>query len=466
MRPEFDRQFDSLLREHARRGRVAPRDGGDDAPARDARQGGREASAAHLDADELSAFAENALPASTRARHTAHLADCGDCRRLVSQLALAAGVADEIERREPSRAAGLAGAAVASPAPAWGERLAALFRPGAWRYALPLAALLVVSAAVLLLLTNNRRRDELGQLATTRDDARPSQPAEMNHAAASKQQADADAAATNQNTAADNSAAGADARSEEARPPDSRTPDGVNQIAPSAPVVGGSQVVPSDAAKRPAAEVAPPPPAFAAELAATPTPLPPPSQQTSDLAAVASRPAPAKSDDDRAAENKEKDRLDERERARARTQRGHGPMRNETQQQMNARNRQNEEAQTAADGARKSDDAKTSESNASRAAAAPAAARAETRREKSGAGRGDDAEGGVETRNVGGRRFRRQGGAWVDTSYQPSQATVQIGRGSEQYRSLVGDEPALGRIANALGGEVIVVWKGRAYRIR
>ena len=30
----------------------------------------------HLDADELSAFAENALPIPARARYTAHLAEC------------------------------------------------------------------------------------------------------------------------------------------------------------------------------------------------------------------------------------------------------------------------------------------------------------------------------------------------------------------------------------------------------
>jgi hypothetical protein len=69
----------------------------------------------------------------------------------------------------------------------------------------------------------------------------------------------------------------------------------------------------------------------------------------------------------------------------------------------------------------------------------------------------------VETSSVGGRRFRRQGNVWIDTSYKSS-ALTNIARGSEQYRALVADEPSLRKIAEHFGGEVIVVWKSRAYR--
>ena len=37
----------------------------------------------HLDADEISAFAENALPDAARMRFTAHFADCGRCRKIL-----------------------------------------------------------------------------------------------------------------------------------------------------------------------------------------------------------------------------------------------------------------------------------------------------------------------------------------------------------------------------------------------
>ena len=472
MKPEFDRQFDSLLREHARRaGGSASREGG--APAAEGRSSEREmTAAAHLDADELSAFAENALPASARARHTAHLADCGDCRRLVSQIALASGVADEIERREPSVAVGLTAGAAASPA--WRERLASLLRPGAWRYAMPLAALLVVSAAVLVLM-NGRRRADLGSVALQRENAQPAQgqSAEAHHAADQTQQANSNAAETKSAAAND---APADADKAGARTRDSITLDGQDKSASPAPggiVAGGTQSAPTEVSKSSVTEVPAAPPAaytVAPVSVQTPTPVPPPAQVTlRDLAAAAPQPTPApvKSEDAKAAESKEKDRYDERNAAPARKQGGHGPMRNESQQQANVRNRQAEELRAA--------DAPKSDGNSARPGGASLATGRAARREaekregekKSGDDREEEAaRAGGETRSVGGRRFRRQGEAWVDTAYRPSQATVQVSRGSEQYRSLVGDEPELGRIANALGGEVIVVWKGRAYRIK
>ena len=75
---------------------------------------------------------------------------------------------------------------------------------------------------------------------------------------------------------------------------------------------------------------------------------------------------------------------------------------------------------------------------------------------------GDD----TETRSAGGREFRRQNGVWVDTAYNAGSAVVNIARGSEQYRSLVADEPGIKTIADQLPGPIIVVWKGRTYRIR
>jgi hypothetical protein len=70
-----------------------------------------------------------------------------------------------------------------------------------------------------------------------------------------------------------------------------------------------------------------------------------------------------------------------------------------------------------------------------------------------------------ETRSVAGRQFRRQNGVWVDTAYQSGRATIDVARSSEQYRALVADEPEIRKIADQLDGEVIVVWKGKAYKI-
>lgn len=70
------------------------------------------------------------------------------------------------------------------------------------------------------------------------------------------------------------------------------------------------------------------------------------------------------------------------------------------------------------------------------------------------------------TRSVAGRSFRKQNGVWTDTAYNPGSSIVNIARGSEQYRALVADEPEIKSIADQLDGPIIVVWKGRTYRIR
>lgn len=74
--------------------------------------------------------------------------------------------------------------------------------------------------------------------------------------------------------------------------------------------------------------------------------------------------------------------------------------------------------------------------------------------------------GEADTRAVMGRQFIREGGAWVDTAYDTSRATVRVTRGSDQFRALVADEPGLRTISEQLNGVVIVVWKNRAYRIQ
>jgi hypothetical protein len=66
---EFDKEIDALLRQTAQGGVFVPTQ-----------------PAPHLDADEISAFAENALPEKIRQRYTLHLADCDKCRKNLSNL--------------------------------------------------------------------------------------------------------------------------------------------------------------------------------------------------------------------------------------------------------------------------------------------------------------------------------------------------------------------------------------------
>ena len=66
------------------------------------------------------------------------------------------------------------------------------------------------------------------------------------------------------------------------------------------------------------------------------------------------------------------------------------------------------------------------------------------------------------TRSAGGKSFNNRQGAWYDTAYH-GQTTTNISRGSEEYKKLDG---GLRSIAQNLGGVVVVVWKGKAYRIQ
>src|SRR4051812_22056927 len=65
----FDKEIDAILR-RARADEVVTSPG------------------AHLDADEISAFAENALPEKLRQSYTAHFADCTRCRKFLSNVIL------------------------------------------------------------------------------------------------------------------------------------------------------------------------------------------------------------------------------------------------------------------------------------------------------------------------------------------------------------------------------------------
>lgn len=117
---------------------------------------------AHLEADELNAFAENVLPAATRARYAAHLADCDDCRGIVSQLAQSAGV---IQRQFPE-----------STQPTFWNYVSAFFSPAVLRYAIPALVLVLVAGIGLFVYREQQRPDLVAQ--RTNVEVQPSNVAE------------------------------------------------------------------------------------------------------------------------------------------------------------------------------------------------------------------------------------------------------------------------------------------------
>src|SRR5207237_752460 len=117
--------------------------------------------------------------AATRARYSTHLADCDDCRAQVVVLARAAGVAERLEERS---------VVAATHMPSWRERLAALFAPGTWRYALPFVALLVVSGGVLWVMSGARRERANTASAPTQIASSRTSAEDYQHAAAAPPQ--------------------------------------------------------------------------------------------------------------------------------------------------------------------------------------------------------------------------------------------------------------------------------------
>ena len=76
----FDNEIDALLRNEARNAKTVSG-----------------ANVSHLDADEISAFAENVLPVKARIRATEHLANCDNCRVSLSNLiVLNSEIPDEV----------------------------------------------------------------------------------------------------------------------------------------------------------------------------------------------------------------------------------------------------------------------------------------------------------------------------------------------------------------------------------
>lgn len=99
------------------------------------------ASSEHLDADELSAFAEGMVTDRARARYSAHLADCTNCRKVVVGLTQSAGMTTAFAQPKASE----------SGASFW-HQLGALFSHPALRFVVPAVVLAsIIGIAVIAL---------------------------------------------------------------------------------------------------------------------------------------------------------------------------------------------------------------------------------------------------------------------------------------------------------------------------
>jgi hypothetical protein len=355
----------------------------------------------HLDADELNSYAEGVVPDPARVRYTEHLADCAICRSLVVGLTQAAGATRRHEVAEQKNESSL-----------W-QQLAALLSPSVLRYAVPVLVLTIVIGIGLFALRQKRENAFVAENRSQNDQpALSDSGAVLNPASEPSATVQTAAAARTEDTSEDQS------KMKDKKLQAGQTlSDSDSSLAKAAPAKAFKDAEEAGAGTG-AGEVAGMRPGAAQPRAAEP----PPALEAEKSANYATD-GPAKREDKERSRDEYRNQSDD----------VHGPNRGRNNAPMST-------TQRAVGGL-------TSERG-------PRAMNNNNIRNNE-----------VETRDVLGKRFTRNGSVWVDTDYA-SQATTKISRGSEQYRALVADEPGIRTIAERLDGAIIVVWRGRAYRIQ
>lgn len=425
-----DKQIDVLMRRYAK---AAP----------------RTSVTGHLDADELSAFAEGLLPPATRAGYVSHLADCDECRKQASALAISSGAVVRTQE---------------SPSPvsegrSFWQVLVGLFALPVLRYAAFAAVLLIVAGVAFVALRRPQLRSSSQLIAKNeqvnqQQDSAVKPPPGIQEGTLENKRGNAEtrSASPPQVPADKDEIAKADTtKSQE----DAPAPLPMKE-APAAPVIAEKKA--AEMAKT-APGYAPPPPGE------TMTQQKQETYRDTQIAAGISGPRQqqriesqqqkadsldklASQDRERDANNKDLARNDDLARKsgapasvasnqppsprRALDEKAKGPMRN--MESNNAMNRNENLGRV----------------ESSKPASNAGADRAAT-------------EEAPQTRSAGGRKFRKQGAAWVDQKFKSSMTLKSVSRGSDEFGNL---DSGLRSIAQQLGGEVIVVWKGKAYLIK
>lgn len=442
MNSDTNKEIDLLLRRHGRRKATTASAASDPS----AGSAGEASAGPHMDADEMNAYAEGQMPGAARARALVHLADCDECRAIVTNLTLVASAPIEIEQQSAQK--------IESPGTSWRKWLAALFAPPVIRYATAAVVLLCMVGVAFLVLRQQksaRREEEPELVARNNQSAGESGPA-VKPGMAEQQQQSANQALPPAPQASPVAPGNESSQLKDSKAGPTGAPAGTAAGTGQANQSQPSEIVKSDEPAAPLSASRSAPETVARDQ-----------QRDEDRAAAAgTTPAAQPATAAPAVAGVREEQALEADKTKQRRKDG-----TTSEYRLGGASTT---GNTASGTARESED----ETVALNKPAPPAAAtrrraerRPEAKAEGAGRSRGSVALGetSAETRSVGGRQFRREGGAWVDTAYTAGRATVNVSRGSEQYRALVADEPGLRAIAEQLGGEVIVVWKGRAYRI-
>jgi hypothetical protein len=384
---EFDKEIDSLLRRTAKSGDIfAP----------------KTVLAEHIDADEISMFAENALPVAVRPRVMKHLANCDRCRTILSNVSVLNSEAEAAKASALSENEN-AGTVVAAAKVPWYQKL---FSTRHLAFGMGALAL-IFAVGIGFLVVQNSMLDATGEMAQANTNTEAANSADMQTAPLADQTA-----------ANSNSVANADTNSAEANTMSPPAADSNAATADSKGPAGETRSEPG--ADEDFAEVPPPPPGRA------------------DLSREKPRDNSGAVDDAEVetAETvtEEKDVSKEDKPAVATTD-------------------------SVSAGAARNQPSPTTPRSSGATVAKP---KKSVDKDEAAEAKRKSGESSAAKRKINGKTFNRRDGVWYDSAYK-NQTTTNVRRGTSTYRKL---DKGLQSIGNQLSGTVVVVWKSKGYKIQ
>lgn len=410
MMEEFDKEIDTLLRQAAQG--VETVSNGQNL---------------HLDADEINAFAENALPAKARFRTIEHLADCSRCRKILSDIiAFRSETKSEIVPLVEAKT-------ISVP---WYKRL---FVFPQIAYVMGALALIFTGIVAVTVLQNSsdRNSSEIAQIEDKNFSETGSSADSLERMAANSS-ANSAMSANNPTGLVYSSNANTSAASPAET---SRNKEAAITAATVAPTPAPEEDAPADKVADDKVAKAAPKPA---------TPLNEESEnakkeKANEPAPVAAAPPPARSRENNYAVDGTSDSVSKQQ-----------------AEQQPAQNSITQNQTTVMPDSRSARNVQNLPMNGRNTQSMQMKSRVESSA-GSGAAKADkDEERKAETRAVGGKNFRRADGVWYDVKYK-GQKTTNVARSSNDYKKLDG---GLRSIADNLGGVVVILWKDKAYRIQ
>lgn len=380
----------------------------------------------HLDADAMNAYAENALPQPTRVRYAEHLISCDACRQLVTQLALTANpIAFEKKENEVVE--------TISPVKTWGEWFSSFFTLPTLKVAGPIAAVLCFAAITFVALQRSDLKESTSSpVQAQKENASYNSPDGAKSDSGNVESGTAQKGKTNGNSTTSNTGAAE---------PDNKTKASSKSGEPEEKVsdetsTSSTNEERTDASKRAEGDKS---------KSADAQPSPVASQQPSGPAVANQQNTVQETGQRQTAPRK-------------------GPSRNNQEAKLN-RDRSNQAENTASGGATASKpDAKPKDAErkaAKSSSTPPSPVKKQTVDSDDEDEKLAKSESAANTRSVEGKQFIQKGSAWVDEAFKGG-STTNIKRGSDEYNKL---DTGLRSICEKLGGELIVVWKSKAYKI-